>query len=76
MQFQWALHNLLFNSHENYQLYTIEVIERTNVPIMFANIRTPKSTYYLLHDKSHSKTHATIMPFSASLQILASPAKK
>ena len=31
-------------------------MERTNVTIIFANIRTSKSTYYLLLDKSHSKT--------------------
>ena len=31
-------------------------MERTNVTIIFANIRTPKSTYYLLYNKSHSKT--------------------
>ena len=51
-------------------------MERTNVAIIFANIRTSKSTYYLLHDKSHSKTHTTIIPFSILLQILASPAEK
>ena len=47
-------------------------MERTNVTIMFTNIRTSKSTYYLLYDKSHAKSHTTIMPFS----ILASLAKK
>ena len=51
-------------------------MERTNVTIIFANIRTSKSTYYLLYDTSHSKTHTTIIPFSILLQILASPAKK
>ena len=38
----------------------IEVMERRNVTVIFANIRT----YYLLYDKSHSKTHSTIIPFS------------
>ena len=54
-------------------------MERTNVTIIFANIRTSKSTYCLLYDKSHSKTHTTItiyIPFSILLQIVASPAKK
>ena len=51
-------------------------MEKTNVTIIFANIRTSKSTYYLLYDTSHSKTHTTIIPFSILLQILASPAKK
>ena len=54
-------------------------MERTNVTIIFANIRASKSTYYLLYEKSHSKTHTTIIiciPFSILLQILASPAKK
>ena len=32
--------------------------------------------YYFLYDKSHCKTHSTIIPFSILLQILASPAKK
>ena len=54
----------------------IEVIEKTNVTIIFANIRTLKSTYYLLYDKYHSKTHTTMIPFSILLQILASQAKK
>ena len=31
-------------------------MEKTNVTIIFAKIRTSKSTYYLLYDKSHSKT--------------------
>ena len=47
--------------------------------IIFANIRTPKSTYYLLYDKSHSKIDTTMIiyiPFSILLQILASPEKK
>ena len=52
-------------------------MERTKVTITLANIRTSKSTYYLLYDKSHSKTHhTTILPFSILLQILASQAKK
>ena len=54
-------------------------MERTNVTIIFANIRTPKSTYYLLYDKSHSKIDTTMIiyiPFSILLQILASPEKK
>ena len=38
-------------------------MERTNVTIIFANIRTSKSTYYLLYDTSHSKTHTTIITF-------------
>ena len=54
----------------------IEVMERTNVTIIFGNIRTSKSTYYLLYDKSHSKTHTTIISFSILLQIWASQAKK
>ena len=53
----------------------IEVWKK-NVTIIFANIRTSKSTYYLLYDKSYSKTQTTIIPFSILLQILASPAKK
>ena len=33
------------------------VMERKNVlNVFFTNIRTSKSTYYLLYDKSHSKT--------------------
>ena len=51
-------------------------MERTNVTIIFANIRTSKSTDYLLYDKSHFKTHTTVVLFSILLQILASPAKK
>ena len=51
-------------------------MERTNVTIIFDNIRTSKSIYYLLYDQSHSKLHKTIIPFSILLQILASPAKK
>ena len=51
-------------------------MERTKVTIIFANIRTSKSTYYLLYDKSHSKTHTTIILFSILLQFLASQAKK
>ena len=55
-----------------------EVMERTNVTVIFTNIRTSKSTCYflLLYDKFHSKTHTNIIPFSILLQILASPAKK
>ena len=51
-------------------------MEKTNVTIIIANIRISTSTYYLLYDKSHSKTHTTIIPFSILLHILASPAKK
>ena len=51
-------------------------MERTNVTIIFANIRTSKWTYYLLYNTSHSKTQTTIIPFSILLKILASPAKK
>ena len=47
-----------------------------NVTVIFTNIRTSKSTWYLLYDKFHSKTHTTIISFSILLQILASPAKK
>ena len=47
-------------------------MERTNITIIFANIRKSKSKYYLLYDKSHSP----IILFSILLQILASPAKK
>ena len=54
----------------------IEVMERTNVTVIFTNIRTSKSTYYLFYDKFYSKTHTTIIPFSILLQFLASPAKK
>ena len=53
-----------------------QVMKRTNVTISFANIRTSRSTYYLLYDKSHSKTNTTIIPYSILLQILASQAKK
>ena len=38
-------------------------MERTKVTITFTNIRTSKSTYYLLYDKSHSKTHHTTLYF-------------
>ena len=51
-------------------------MERTNVTVIFTNIRIPKSTYYLLYDKFHSKTHTIIISFSILLQILPSPAKK
>ena len=51
-------------------------MEKTNVAIIFAIITTSKSTYYLLYDKSHSKTHTTTIPFSILLQISASPVKK
>ena len=44
--------------------------------VIFTNIRTSKSTYYLLYDKFHSKTHTIIISFSILLQILPSPAKK
>ena len=54
----------------------IEVMKRTNVTISFSNIRTSKSAYYLLYDRSHSKTNTTIIPYSILLQILASQAKK
>ena len=57
-------------------LQAIEVMERTNVTSMFAHIRTSKSKYYLLYDKSHSKTLTTIITFSILFQILTSPAKK
>ena len=30
--------------------------------IIFANIRTPKSTYYLLYDKAHFKTQYNYNP--------------
>ena len=49
-------------------------MERTNVTIIFANIRTSKSTYYLLYDKTQSETDTTVIiyiPFSILLQILA-----
>ena len=51
-------------------------MERTDVTSFFAHIRTSKSKYYLFYEKSHSKTHTTIIPLSILLQILASPAKK
>ena len=54
-------------------------MERTNVTIIFANIRASKSTYYLLYEKSHSKTHTTIMiciPFSILLQNFGFTSKK
>ena len=47
--------------------------------VIFTNIRTSKSTYYLLYDKSHSKTHTTItvyIPISILLKNFALPAKK
>ena len=54
-----------------------------NVTVIFADIRTSNYllfadiiTNYLLYDKSPSKTHTTIIPFSVFLQILASPAKQ
>ena len=50
-------------------------MEKTNVAIIFAIITTSKSTYYLLYDKPHSKTHTTTIPFSILLQISASPVK-
>ena len=49
---------------------------KNNATVIFTNIRTTKSTCYLLYHKFHSKTHTTIIPFSILLQILASPAKK
>ena len=54
----------------------IGVMKRTNVTISFSYIRTSKSAYYLLYDRSHSKTNTTIIPYSILLQILASQAKK
>ena len=59
-------------------------MERTNVTVIFSDIRTSnyllfadiRTSNYLLYDKSHSKTHTTIIPFSVFLQILASPAKQ
>ena len=51
-------------------------MERTNVTIIFDNIRTSKSIYYLLYDQSHSKMHTTIIPLPILLQILASPDKR
>ena len=76
MPVQWAnIHNLLVNSHENYNttyntcrctiklykrwqynkvvnrtLVVVEVIKIKTVTIPFPNIRTSKSTYYLLYD--------------------------
>ena len=50
-------------------------MERANVTIIFANIRTSQSTNYFPSDKSHSKTHTTKIPFSILLQILPSPTK-
>ena len=48
-----------------------------NVTIIFTTIRTSKSTYYLLYDKSPSKTQNNyIFPFLILLQVLASPTKK
>ena len=47
-----------------------------NVTIIFANTRISMSTYYVLYDKSYSKTQTTIMLSSTLLQILALPAKK
>ena len=60
----------------NELLQEIAVIERTNVTVIFTNIRTSKSTYYLLYDKFHSKTQTPIIPYSILLQILVSTAKK
>ena len=45
--------NITKSLTELYQ--AIEVMERTNVIIVFANIRTSKPTYYLVYDKSQSK---------------------
>ena len=39
--------------------WAIKNIERTNVTIIFADIRTSKSTYYLRYDNSHFKIHTT-----------------
>ena len=59
------------------ELYqAIEVMERTNVTVIFTNIRISKSTYYLLYDEFHSKTHTIVISFSILSQILSSPAKK
>ena len=35
---------------------------KCNVTIIFAYIRTPKSTYYLIYDKSHFKTQCNYNP--------------
>ena len=51
-------------------------MERAYVTTSFTNIRTSKSALYVIYDKSDSKTHRTIIPFSILLQILASPTKK
>ena len=54
----------------------MEVMERTNVTIIFANNRASRTTYYFLYYKSHSKTHTTRISFSILLKMLASPVKK
>ena len=51
-------------------------MERAYVTTIFTKIRTSKSTLYVIYDKSHSKTHTTIISFSILLQILDSPTKK
>ena len=66
-----TLHTIHVGAPENYtksnntkKLLTelrweIDVMERRNVTAIFANIIRSKSTYYLLYDKSHSKTRST-----------------
>ena len=46
-------------------------MERTNVTSIFALIRTSKSKYYLLYDKSHSKTHTTIINYQRAKKVLS-----
>ena len=51
-------------------------MERTKVAIIFTNIRTSRSTYNLLYDKSHSKTQHNYYSIFNIFAILASPTKK
>ena len=56
--------------------WAVEVMERTNVTIIFATIRTSKSAYYLLYCESHSQTQYNYNSIFNLLQIFASPTKK
>ena len=84
-----TLHTIHAGARENYTKSNKKNVNRTlignrghgknkiiNVTVIFTNIRTSRSTYYLLYDKCHSKTNTTIIPYSILLQILASQAKK
>ena len=83
-----TLHTIHAGARENYTKSNKKNVNKTlignrghgknkliDVTVSFTNIRTSKSTCYMLYDQFHSKTHATIIPFSI-LQILAPSAKK